>query len=223
MTAEVVARLQQSFEHHADPAWQMRVAMHTFEAKIETINRHQDLLEHYRIMLAQEARKSGEAAPPRLKEELEYVALELGDIRAKKDALVAEAAVLERKIWESDRELVALLDRLADGAIQEELRALHAAEERLGVPAGSRGAVTPPEPDRAPLSMPMTALPMDAPPMNADLSAYEKLLEKALSKRDEKIRSWWQKEFGYDPDAPKVERPASKGPVKSHNAKRPKP
>ena len=57
------------------------------------------------------------------------------------------------------------------------------------------------------------------------LKQYEAHLEEVLAKRDEKMRSWWQKEFGYDPQAPQVERHPNKGPAPSSNARKrpPKP
>ena len=52
------------------------------------------------------------------------------------------------------------------------------------------------------------------------LKLYADRLDAVMSERDEQLRSWWEAEFGYDPQGPKVELPATKGPTRSPNAKR---
>lgn len=54
-------------------------------------------------------------------------------------------------------------------------------------------------------------------PLGADYLQY---LDEVLAKRDEKMRSWWEREFGYDPQAPRVERQQNKGPAPSSNARK---
>lgn len=55
------------------------------------------------------------------------------------------------------------------------------------------------------------------------LKEYAERIETMMAAREDRMREWWQKEFGYDPQAPKVERPTSSGPVRSPNARRKTP
>lgn len=59
-------------------------------------------------------------------------------------------------------------------------------------------------------------------PFDAEAAAkrYADRLESIMADREEKLRAWWEAEFGYDPQAPKVELPASKGPSRSSNARK---
>lgn len=212
MNAEIVVRLQQSFETRNDTEWQLRVAIRTNAVCLQTVWHHMELLRANIDRLNHEVGQMAEKAPPDLLAQLKESEAELNQLHARNAELLDEKAALEHAKNEADREMRMLLDRIADSAIQTDLRRLYAAEDRLGVLPQSRMAIVADD-DRFPSRQPMMA----------DLSAYEMLLETALAKRDEKIRSWWQKEFGYDPDAPKVERPASKGPVRSPNAKKPRP
>lgn len=212
LNAEIVARLQQSFEPHNDPDWQLRVAMHTNEVRLQTVGHHMTLLRASLDRLKDELQLTDGDARESLRAELEQTRDELDRLHTRNAELLDENADLERARSNADREVKRLLDKIADGAIQDDLRSLHATEERLGVLPQSRMAV---------IATPGTT--PDRQPIVGDLSAYEKLLETALAKRDEKIRSWWQKEFGYDPEAPRVAQPASKGPSRSANASKPPP
>lgn len=212
LNAEIVARLQQSFEPHNDPNWQLRVAMHTNEVRLQTVGHHMMLLRASLDRIKDELELNGGDPQGSLRVELEQTKAELDRLHARNAELLDENAALERARSSSDREMKRLLDKIADGAIQEDLRSLHATEDRLGVLPQSRMAV---------IATPSTT--PDRQPIVGDFSAYEKLLETALAKRDEKIRSWWQKEFGYDPEAPRVAQPASKGPTRSANAPKPLP
>lgn len=212
LNAEIVARLQQSFEPHNDPDWQLRVAMHTNEVRLQTVGHHMMLLRATLDRLKDELELTDGDARESLRVELEQSKAALARLHARNAELLDENATLERARSSADREMKRLLDKIADGAIQEDLRSLHSTEERLGVLPQSRMAI---------IATPGTT--PDRQPIVGDFSAYEKLLETALAKRDEKIRSWWQKEFGYDPEAPRVAQATSKGPSRSANAPKPHP
>jgi hypothetical protein len=49
---------------------------------------------------------------------------------------------------------------------------------------------------------------------------YMEAIEKMLAAAHDRHRQWWIKEFGYDPDAPPVERMLSKVPAQSSNARK---
>lgn len=59
-------------------------------------------------------------------------------------------------------------------------------------------------------------------PLNAEqaLKEYLERVEAILDSREERMREWWQKEFGYDPQAPQIKREPIKGPTRSPNAKK---
>lgn len=63
-------------------------------------------------------------------------------------------------------------------------------------------------------------MPFDA---EGALKRYQEHLDKVLAQRDERLRSWWEREFGYDPEAPQIKREPNKGPTRSSNAKKPAP
>lgn len=50
--------------------------------------------------------------------------------------------------------------------------------------------------------------------------SYMEAVDKMLAAAHERHRQWWIREFGYDPDAPPIERVLSKGPTRSENAKK---
>lgn len=55
------------------------------------------------------------------------------------------------------------------------------------------------------------------------LKEYAERVEALLAAREERMRGWWMQEFGYDPQAPQIERPASRGPTRSPNARKKPP
>lgn len=55
------------------------------------------------------------------------------------------------------------------------------------------------------------------------LSEHMERIESMMAKRDDRLREWWIKEFGYDPQAPQIKRAANKGPTRSANAPKPPP
>ena len=59
-------------------------------------------------------------------------------------------------------------------------------------------------------------------PLNTEqaLKEYLERVEAILDSREERMREWWQKEFGYDPQAPQIKREPIKGPTRSPNAKK---
>ena len=59
--------------------------------------------------------------------------------------------------------------------------------------------------------------------MERALKDYMGRLEEIMAKRDDRLREWWMREFGYDPQAPQIERPASRGPTRSPNARKKTP
>ena len=52
---------------------------------------------------------------------------------------------------------------------------------------------------------------------------YLSHLDEILARRDEKMRSWWEREFGYDPQTPPIDRTINKGPAPSSNARKSPP
>lgn len=221
LTQELVERLESSFEPKRDIDWQLRVALHTNEARMETLGQHIALVQadfdQVRSKIEKAAASAAEPAEIRLlQDELQNADKELDRLRAKMSLLLDENAALERAKSEANREVIGLLDKLADSAMQEDLRDLHAREERMGLPQESRGSVQLSPEQRKNALVPPIGMP------NA-FEAYQAMLDETLAKRDEKIRSWWQKEFGYDPEAPRVAQPASKGPTRSANAPKPLP
>lgn len=214
LTAEVVARLQQSFEPRNDPEWQLRVALHINEARREVLDRHLDLLLAHvgkiENALLNSASIKGRAATEDLQHELKETRAEIARIQLESNILINEGYDLEKAKSDSDREVLELLNKLADGAMQDSLRDLHALGERLGVSEQARGAVMLKPEEKHRVVMPLAT----------GLDAYKDMLEEVLSKRDEQLREWWRREFGYDPKLPQVELTESKGPVKKTSPKK---
>lgn len=74
--------------------------------------------------------------------------------------------------------------------------------------------------ERIEASAPTMTMPLDT---EGALKEYAGRIEALMAAREDRMREWWMKEFGYDPQAPQIKREPSKGPTRSPNARKKAP
>lgn len=145
MNAEIVARLQKSFE---DPAvtevpWDLRVERRALEARIDTVRAHQMTLRMYADALDSKYRNAvADGAPEEelraLKEKLSESAMDDRRIQSQLNELVAQSYDLEKHYDDASRPILKRIDVTVERQLQPDYRQLHATELKLGIPAELR-------------------------------------------------------------------------------------
>lgn len=145
LTAEIVSRLEASFAPQAITTGeqQLRIAMHTNDAKAQTLRAHLYTVRTFlEALQTRERLARGEGAKPKemeqLKQDIQATVADVARVSTEYERVVAEGHELEKLWQEEHRKTRANLDRIADRQIQPVLFDLHEFYETHNWPEDER-------------------------------------------------------------------------------------
>lgn len=139
--AEIIARLQKSFEEPAatEVSWDIRLEQRALEARIDTVRAHHMTLRMYADALDSKYRKAMEDGAPEaevlaLKEKLSESAMEDRRVQDQLKDLLARSNELDKHYAVASRKILERMDVTVEQQLQPGYRQLHDTESKLGIP-----------------------------------------------------------------------------------------